>query len=167
VTLTGVDVAMLVVVTVSAVLGLWRGLVREVLSLVAWIAAAVLALALAPRVGALLASHIEQENARFVASFALVFFGTLLAGGLITWLVGKLVDTSGLAGLDRPLGFAFGGLRGAVLCIVAMVMLRPFAAETAWWRSSVVIDQLEPYESLVVELFDETADVVGALSKQL
>jgi membrane protein required for colicin V production len=165
--MTVLDVSLLVAIVVSGLIGLWRGLVREVLSLVVWVAAAVLALALAPRVADLLAPHLAHEQARFATSIALVFLGTVVAGGIATWLIVKLVDTSGLTALDRTLGLAFGVARGAVLCIVAMIMLRPFAGDAPWWQSSVVIANLEPFESLVLELFDETAALVRGFTRQL
>jgi len=165
--LNAVDVALLVAIAVSAAVGLLRGVVREVLSLIVWTAAAVVAFAWSTRLSQRLVPYIDHADARVVAAFALLFLGILLAGGIVTWLVGKLIHTTGLSGVDRLLGFVFGALRGGVLCIVAIVMLRPFVADAPWWRSSLVIERLQPFETFVLELFDETAGFVRAVSKEL
>jgi membrane protein required for colicin V production len=165
--LSAVDIALLVAIGMSAFVGLLRGVVREVLSLVVWTASAVVAFAWSARLATRLSPYIEHADARLVAAFALLFLGVLLAGGILSWLIGKVIETSGLSGVDRLLGVVFGALRGGVLCIVAIVMLRPFAAETPWWRSSLVIERLQPFEAFVLDLFDETAAFLRAVSKEL
>ncbi|NJN52029.1 MAG: CvpA family protein [Gammaproteobacteria bacterium] len=132
--MNGIDIGILVVIGISAAMGLVRGLMREVLSLAAWIAAFVMALALSGRLQVQFESYISDPSARFVAAFALIFIVTLILGGLVQWLVGKLVSSTGLTGMDRTLGLLFGGLRGAVLIIVVIVMLRPFSGTEPWWR---------------------------------
>lgn len=165
--ITAVDLVLLIAIGVSAVVGLVRGLIREVLSLVVWTGAALIAFAYAGRVATRLEPWLGQEDVRTVAAFAILFFGVLIAGGLFSWLAAKAIASSGLSFVDRLLGFAFGGLRGGVLCIAAIVMLRPFVSDSAGWRSSRVIERLEPFEALVLQLFDDTAGFVRAVSDEL
>ncbi len=164
--MNGIDIAIMVLIVVSAAIGLVRGFVREVLSLAVWLAAFVVALAMSGRFAELLLPYVADDKARFVSAFALLFVGTLVAGSIAQWLIGKLVSSTGLTGMDRMLGLLFGGLRGAVLVIVAIVMLRPFSGGESWWRGSTMIGALGPYESYVIELFDTTSRVVRSLGVQ-
>ena len=153
----GFDVAILAVVAVSAIIGLTRGLVREVLSLAIWLASYVIAVGFSARLDDALSRYLHHAPARAVASFALLFIGALIVGGLIQWLIGKLIQMSGLTGLDRLLGFVFGGARGFVIAIAALVMLKPYAAEESWWRASTMVGVLAPFESLARGVFDQVA----------
>jgi membrane protein required for colicin V production len=163
--LNGFDVIVLSVVGVSAVIGLARGLVREVLSLAIWLASYVIAVGFSARVDDALSPHLHNAAARAVASFALLFVGALVVGGLIQWLVGRLVRLSGLTGLDRLLGFVFGGARGFVIAIAALVMLKPYAGNESWWHDSTMIGVLAPFESVARGLFDQIAAVVRGLTQ--
>jgi len=163
--LNGFDVAILAVVGVSALIGLTRGLVREVLSLAIWLASYVIAVGFSTRLDDALAPHLHNAPARAVASFALLFIGSLLIGGLIQWLVGKLIELSGLTGLDRLLGFVFGGARGFVIAIAALVMLKPYAAEESWWHGSTMVGVLAPFESLARSVFDQATAIVRGLTQ--
>ncbi len=163
--MTGVDIAIVVVIAISATIGLVRGFMREVLSLAVWIAAFVMALGFSSRLAEVLVPYITDPSARFVAAFALVFVGTLVVGAVIQWLVGKLVTSTGMTGMDRTLGLLFGGLRGAVLIVVAIVMLRPFSGNEGWWHTSKMIGALGRYDAHVVELFDTTSRAVRSMGE--
>src|SRR5215831_13164257 len=108
----------------------------------------------ADQIAASLPKRIEGESLRFVVAFAAVFLGALIAGALVQWLLKQLIESTGLSGTDRLLGLLFGCLRGAVVCIVAMIVVRPIAAEQNWWQTSRAVPVLETFE----------AQVTGALS---
>lgn len=138
------DFAFIGIVLLSVLIGVFRGFVREALSLATWIVAFVLAL----RYGAALSqqlSAIHVQAARIAAGYALVFFGALIAGAILTWLVCLLVRGSGLRPIDRMLGSGFGLARGALL-VVALVMLAGFSAlhDEPWWKASHLAPQLKP-----------------------
>ena len=145
-----VDYAVIAIIAVSALIGLSRGFVREVLSLAIWGIAVMLALTFPDEVAATLPKRIEGTSLRFIVAFALIFVGALLVGGLVQWLLGRLIETTGLSGTDRLLGLMFGGLRGAIVCIVAMIVIRPIAVEQSWWQTSRAVPVLETFESQVV-----------------
>jgi membrane protein required for colicin V production len=132
-----VDVAMLGLLLLSVLAGLWRGLIFELLSLagygVAWFAAQRFAPAVAewlPWDGALPAW-------RLAAAYALVFVGALLLCGLAARLLRLLVQASPLGPLDRLLGAGFGLLRGLLVLLVigTLVGLTPLQRSPAWTAS--------------------------------
>ena len=127
------------VLAASFVLGAWRGLVYEVLSVLSWIAAFVVAQWLAATVAVWLPMGSAGEPVRYAAGFAVVFILTVFAGGLLAWLAGRLVKAIGLRPVDRALGAAFGLVRGAVLAIAVAVVVNLTALKgEAWWTESLV-----------------------------
>jgi Uncharacterized membrane protein, required for colicin V production len=122
----------------SVLLGLWRGLVYEVLSVLNWIAAFILAQWLAPQAAGWLPLGGAGEPLRYAAGFVLVFVAALFAGGLLAWLVKKLVEAVGLRPVDRTLGAVFGLIRGtvAVLALAVVVHLTGLK-DGAWWTESM------------------------------
>ncbi|MGC3987241.1 MAG: CvpA family protein [Pseudorhodoferax sp.] len=108
----------------SLLLGAWRGLVFEVLSVLGWIAAFVLAPVAGARCGAALANgRGAADTVRYVAAFALVFVLGAFACGLLAALFKRLVQAVGLRPVDRVLGMVFGLLRGAILILAAGVII--------------------------------------------
>ena len=131
------DWVLLGALLLSVLLGLWRGLVYEVLSVAGWVAAFVLAQALADEVGAWLPMDGLSPPLRVAAGFVLVFIAVAFAAGLAAWLVQKLVASVGLRPVDRVLGGVFGLLRGVVILLaVALVVSMTQLQGAAWWRDS-------------------------------
>lgn len=126
---TLVDGAVALVVVVSAILAYSRGLVREVLAILGWVAAAILAFVLAPSVeplmreipylGAILGDSCELT---IIAAFAAVFAVVLMLVALFTPVFSSLIRNSALGGIDQGLGFFFGVLRGIILVAVALLV---------------------------------------------
>lgn len=154
------DVVMGIVIVVSAVFGLMRGLVREVLSLVIWGAALLLGIAFADSVAAMLGLGLSA-GLQTAIGFAIVFVATLVAGALAQRFLGGLVESTGLTGTDRTLGLVFGTVRGAAVVLVALILLRPFAESRVWWAESLIAPPLLTFESEVIELFDLMMDAVS------
>jgi membrane protein required for colicin V production len=158
--LPSADIVLLIVILLSALIGLVRGLLREVLSLASWFAAFMLALYFAPVAADYLTAHFADETMRLGIGFVAIFVITLIVGGIVQWLLRKLVETSGLSGTDRFLGFLFGGVRGVLVCIIALIMLRPFAETTDWWQQSRLTPQLLAFEQDVLELMGRARELV-------
>lgn len=140
--MTGVSVAPLdwffiAVLAASLVMGLWRGLVYEVLSVMSWVAAFIVAQWLAPRAAAALPIQRAPEAGRYAVGFVLVFLVVVFTGGLLAWLTKKVVDSVGLRPIDRTLGGLFGLVRGAVLLLgIAIVINMSPARQYGWWTES-------------------------------
>ncbi|MFA5684825.1 MAG: CvpA family protein [Lysobacteraceae bacterium] len=135
--LNAADVVLLVVIALSAVVGLWRGFLVEVMSVAVWLAAFWLAFAFGGHVAELFAGVVSAPSARLFLGYAAVFLAALGVGGLATWLIGKLVKSTGLSGTDRLLGLGFGVARGVALCCIGVLLLgfTPMPKDP-WWQSS-------------------------------
>ena len=127
-----IDLAILVVVGLSALLGAVRGLLTEVLSLLTWVAAFVLAFVAGDDLGRALVA-IDPPLLRSLAGHALVFAGVLLTGHLVIWLLRTLVHGIGLSVPDRLFGAGFGAARGYVIVLVGVLV----AGYTPWVNAAV------------------------------
>ena len=155
-TLPTVDIVILGLILLSAVIGLFRGLVKEVVSLAVWICAVVGATALAAPVSEYLTDIDVSGQIRVAIAFAIVFFGVLIAGGLLQWSLARLIASTGLGGTDRFLGFIFGALRGGLVVVGALIVVRPFAETSDWWEESLLRPELLVFEEDLLQLFRST-----------
>jgi len=132
------DWVLLGVLLASMVVGFWRGLVYEVLSLTGWVAAFVAAQWLAADVVGLLPFVQEApDSVQYAVAFVVVFVATVFAAGVLSWLVKKLIDTVGLRPVDRSLGGVFGLARGVVLLLAMTVVLQlTGVSRDVWWATA-------------------------------
>lgn len=133
--MTPFDLVVIAVLLVSLLLGVWRGLVYEVLSLIGWPLAWLSSKLFAASVAPLLPG--KQEALRVALAYVLVFVATLIIWGLLVWLLSKLIKAAGLGGMDRALGGLFGLVRG-VLVILVLVWLAGMTTlpEQPDWREA-------------------------------
>ena len=121
--MTWFDVLVLTIVAFSGMLGFFRGMVREVLGLAAWIGAAIAAVYFFPDLQGIARKSIANENIADPVAFGLPFLVILIVFSLLARIVGKIVLASVLGGLDRSLGLLYGLARGAALIVVAYIGL--------------------------------------------
>ena len=132
-----IDWLLLAVLALSVAVGLWRGLVFEVLSLVGWVAAYIAAQVLAPVVAPMLPVGTPGGALNLGAAFAVVFVLALIVWALASRLVRLAIHATPLQVVDRVLGGGFGLLRGAVLLLaVATVVAMTPASRTPAWQHS-------------------------------
>jgi len=121
----------------SFLMGIWRGLVYEVLSVLTWLAAFLLAQWLAHDLAQKLPLSGASESVQYAAGFVLVFVLAVFAGGLLAKLAKKLFAAVGLQPADRALGAAFGLLRGVVFLLAATVVIGMTPLHmNEWWQES-------------------------------
>ena len=113
-----VDWIFLAVVLGSLLLGAWRGLVYELLSLVGWLVAFVAARYGAETMGGWLPMGSSDLSLRYAAGFVVTFIAVAFVWGLVSSLAKRLIDGVGLRPVDRTLGAVFGLLRGGLLLVV-------------------------------------------------
>lgn len=142
--MTAFDVAVVAVVMLSMLLGRWRGLVYESVSLLSWVAAYFAARLFAPDIVEDIPASVGTEAARMAVAFAILFGLTLVVGGVLAWGMNKLVDSAGLSRLDGSLGAAFGLLRGGFL-VILLVLLGGMTSlpGTSMWRNALTSSTLE------------------------
>ena len=155
------DYILLIVIALSAIAGLMRGFLHEVLSLLSWLAAFFVALYFAESLSAVLADQFANGTLRFGISFGVLFIATLILSSFLIFLISKMISSAGLGSTDRILGFVFGGLRGAVICIVGLIALRSFAQGAGWWTDSQIVPILLSFETTVLELFGRAGGAVS------
>lgn len=135
--MTWLDYAVVGVFAVSLVVGAWRGLVREVLSILGWIIAFLAANLLAGPLGPAMPQAIPTPELRVAAAYVAVFVVSLIATALVSLLLSKIVKATGLGGVDRMLGVLFGAARGVLIIVVAALLAGLSSApRQPFWRDS-------------------------------
>lgn len=135
--MTALDWIFVAVVLGSMLLGAWRGLVYEVLSLMGWVVAFVVARTWAQGVAVWLPLDGWDMQLRYAAGFVLLLVGAMFAWGLVSWLSKQLIEAVGLRPVDRTLGALFGLLRGGLLLLVLALVIQYTPLHTAlWWQES-------------------------------
>jgi len=126
------------VLLLSLVVGAWRGLVYELMSLAGWLAAFVLAQWLAQDVADVLPFWRDADGpVRYALSFALVFVASVFAASLLSWLLRLVVSNAGLRPADRSLGAVFGLMRGVVVLMALAVVVQLLGwHKDEWWQQS-------------------------------
>lgn len=142
------DYAILGVIAISVLVGALRGFIKEVFSLLVWSVAFLVAYHFSGDVAALMEDSVTLPSARTAMGFTGLFVAVLLVGGLMNYLLGRLVETTGLSGTDRMLGGVFGAARGLAL-VVAVLLVAGFTPIPAdpWWKESQTIKRLLPLVS--------------------
>ena len=156
--MTWFDIAVFAILGISVLLGVMRGLVKELIALASWILAFVLARQFAPTMAALMPANLQPAELRLAAGFVCVLFGALLVFWIAGFLMTEVIKAAGLAGANHLLGAAFGLLRGAVIVVIAVMVagLTSLPKEPGWrnaWLSP-------PFEALALALRPWMPEVV-------
>ncbi len=144
--LTILDVIVIVVVLISAILAMVRGFVREVLSIASWVAAAGAAYVLYKPLIPLVAAYVDSSTARSVIAAAVVFFVALIVATYVTTKIADFVIDSRVGAVDRAFGFMFGAARGILLLVVALLffdwLVQPSPTWVAQAQSRAMLEDL-------------------------
>jgi len=130
--LNWVDLTVLGIVGVSALLGLSRGFVREMLGLGSWVLAGLGALRFGPQLEPSAARLINDPELASIAAYVGTFLVLVLVLSLASNLVGRAVRVSALGGLDRTLGLVFGLVRGSAVVVAAYVLIGTLLHPESW-----------------------------------
>jgi membrane protein required for colicin V production len=151
--MTSLDWAVVAIVGFSTLFAFVRGVIREVVALIAWVAGFVLALALSPALSVALPDIPGHPGIRYLIAFLLILLGTLIVGALFAWALSKVVRVIGLGFVDRFLGAVFGLARGLVVVLaLAVIAGLTTLPRSLWWQNSVFgapivagVEALKPY----------------------
>lgn len=156
-----VDYLLIGLVVLSGVVGLFRGFVKEALSLGVWVVGIWCAWKFAGLAADQMTGWVEDPVLRLWAARVVVLVGVLILGGLLTALLSFLLDQTGLTGTDRLLGGLFGLGRGAVLAAIVVIALQFTGFDEApWWAESKLIPYAEPVAELLRDVAAEGMDML-------
>jgi membrane protein required for colicin V production len=136
--MTWVDGVALAVLVISAIMAFWRGFVREVLGIAAWIGAVVAAFAMRPAAKPFFDSFVDPPWLADGLAVGSVFLAVLVVLTLIVNVIATRVEDSALGGVDRSLGAVFGLARGAFLVVLAYIIGGLFLPATDRWPDAVL-----------------------------
>ena len=138
------DIAMLSIIGVSTLISLFRGFIREALSLIGLAGAIWIAVTFYNPAADLLVDYVALPTARRVLAFVTLIVLSLLMAGVINYLIGKLVDKVGITGTDRMLGVVFGAIRGvAVVGLLVLLAGLTQVPGDPWWRESLLMEHFQ------------------------
>ncbi len=145
--MTAFDFVIIGMIVLSGVFAYSRGLVREALSIAAWILAAVIAFYARPYVVPHVARYLPKGAIADIATAAGIFIVALVVLHLIARMLAKHVKHSHLSPIDRTLGLLFGVARGLVLACILYIALAWFlpagASRPRWFAESRTLPYLE------------------------
>lgn len=138
------DYAIIGVLGLSVLIGLWRGFIGEVMALVCWVVAVWVAWTFGPTLAEQFSASISVPSVRVMLAYALCFVAVLIAGAIVSFLLRKLVSGSGLSGTDRLLGMVFGLVRGVALMVLVVLLMKftPVVRDD-WWQTSKLLPTFE------------------------
>jgi membrane protein required for colicin V production len=133
------DYIVLFILISSVIISTMRGLVKEILSLVGWVAAFVLANAYGAKLAPMLPSVVPGESLRLIVAFIALFLGVRVLMGLLALAIGALIEASGLSLADRGLGGLFGLGRGIVIVLAGVILCGMTSIpHQAFWKDALL-----------------------------
>lgn len=134
------DWVILVIIIASTLYSLNRGFMSEVLSLITWVSAFIVARVFFTALASLLEPYIIVNSMRMITAFMAIFIAILVVGILISKVIHSLIEATGLSSTDRILGIGFGAIRGGliVVALVALIGMSP-AKNDYWYKESKLI----------------------------
>ena len=156
------DLVVLGVVVVSALLAAVRGFTREVLAIVAWVAAAAVAWYLHPAVLPMAQQYIHNGTIALVASIGAVFVVTLIIVSIITVQISDMILDSRIGALDRTLGLFFGALRGFLICVIGWAFMGWLlqGKNPEWAATSKTRPAMENTRDNIIAMLPENAEAL-------
>ena len=145
--MTQVDNLILAVIVISSAFGVRRGFIKEIMSLLSWIAALLVSRVYSVSLASILENLIDNPSVRYVIAFSVLFVIIIMLGTLLNHFMSKLLIVTGLKTIDRLLGAVFGIARGTVIVLVFLFVLNVFVSESEWWQQSTLI----PYGMVLIE----------------
>ena len=138
------DYVVLFVLASSVVISTMRGLVKEILSLLGWVAAFIVANAFGAKLAPMLPSVIPGEALRLIVAFIALFLGVRVLMGLLALAIGALIEASGLSLADRGLGGLFGLGRGIVIVLAGVILCGMTSIpQQAFWKDALLSPMAE------------------------
>lgn len=155
--MTEIDWILITIISISAIVSLFRGLVKEVVSFISWVAALWVAKLYCVPFSAYFAELFDNSTLKLTVAFVLLFVVTLIIGGMVSILISTCVKSIGLGIPDRLMGTVFGTLRGIIAVVIGISVLQVFAHEDSW-QDSVLLPYFTQIQTHFVDFIKDNAD---------
>lgn len=161
-----VDIAIVVIIALSVLTGLFRGFVKELVALCVWVLAIWLGFNYSQNLDPWLSPYIQEQSVRTVIGFIIILFGTLLVGGVVNAILSFILKRAGLSGTDRTLGMGFGFLRGVFIVALIMVAVKMTSLPyQEYSQKSKLYARFDPVVALLYSHLPEFIKQVKAVDK--
>ena len=157
--MSGFDWVIIAIFVLSILIGIFRGFIREALSLASWILAFWLALTFCVPAGDYINQFVSipAEAFRMAAGFAAVFIITLFVFSIVSFLINKLIANKAIKGADRFLGSIFGAIRAVAVIIIIIIFFRGLGLDNNnWWKHSNLIGYFVPAADYFEQLLPQS-----------
>jgi membrane protein required for colicin V production len=146
------DIVLLVILVASVVTSFRKGLTREIIGLVSVVLGLLLGAWFYGSAAALVQPYLSSPTAANFAGFFLVFCGVVLAGSLLSFVLGKFLKVTGLSIFDHTLGAGFGLVRGTLIAVALIMGVMAFS-QGGKPPESVVNSRMAPYLVRCAQVF--------------
>lgn len=147
-----IDLAIIVIVGISMLTGLFRGLVKEVIALITWIVAIWLAMHYTDSFSNILTPYIKDQKIRSAMTFIDITLSVLIVGAILNAILSFIFKRAGMSGTDRLFGLGFGFLRGVLIIGLVMMIVDMTSLPVKEYRhDSVLYSKFDPLELFLKE----------------
>ena len=161
------DYAIIAVIGLSVITGLFRGFIKELIALCVWILAIWLALTYSSELDSWLLPYIQDKTARTAVAFVAILLATIIIGGLFNALLSFILRRSGLSGTDRLLGMGFGFVRGVfIVSLIMLVVKMSSVSHQEYTSKSTLYAKFDPLVNGLYGYMPELIKHVGAFDKK-
>jgi membrane protein required for colicin V production len=137
--MNSLDISVAVLISISIMIGIWRGFIREALSLATWVVAGFMAWVFAGPVAVIFEKDVTQPQIQMIAAFALIFVVVYVLGSIVTFIFHKILTKKPFFKLtNQVLGAALGATRGLIIVVFAFMLagMSVSIPKSDWWQSS-------------------------------
>lgn len=138
------DFIIIGIIVISTLISLFRGFVREVLSLTTWVIAFIVAFKFCGKLAPIFTPYVDNQSLRMAIGFGILFLIILILGDLISYMIAKFASKKGLSGVDRTFGMIFGFIRGVLLVTVILLLASlGSSSHDSWYQQSYLIPHFQ------------------------
>jgi len=157
-----IDIVIIALFVISILVGIYRGFVKETLSVASWALAAFVAFRYGEQASIYVKPYVTKEPLDLAIAYVAVFLISLIVFSVISHIISQIFDSSGMKGIDRSIGSIFGAIRAAAIIVILVLVGRFMAMDNQqWWMDSQFIPYFEP----LVEWFKSflPADIISKI----
>jgi membrane protein required for colicin V production len=134
------DVVLIIIIALAVIIGVIKGLIRQIIGIAAVVVGFILAMTYFGLAAEFLSQYIKNNMFSQLLGFLAIFFGFVIAGGILSWLLSKLMKGP-FKFVNHSLGAALGFIKGILICGVIVLALMMFPVNQNHLYSS----ELAPY----------------------